>query len=149
MSAIVIACCGGGGTGGGSGKSRVSGDPWDVSHPGKDSYSSLDEMAKDFDAVYLIDPKKLELSDQLNELVMGISKGGEYVTIFCRLLLKYQKFTKQFICELRGRTDGDPGVRYIIDSFRWPRQPGKRRYRPRSKPTPRDCDPSVRGIGQQ
>jgi hypothetical protein len=91
-------------------------DPWNVPHPGKSSYSSLNEIAKDFEAVYVVNPKTLNLSDEIQEVAIGISNKSEHATIYLRYLTKFQKFTADLLRE-RGHA-GNPGVRYILESNR-------------------------------
>lgn len=83
-------------------------------HPGRSSYASLDEMSKDFDAVYLVDPKTLKYSDEVSGVAVGISDNSKNATMYLRFLTKYQKFDEDLLRE-RGHTHY-PAVGYKLKS---------------------------------
>lgn len=91
-------------------------DPWNVPHPGKQSYGSLSELAKDFDSVYLVDPTTLNYGDDIQQTAIAISEKGKYATIYLRFLTRFEKFDADLL-RRRGH-DANPGVRYIVESNR-------------------------------
>jgi hypothetical protein len=93
-------------------------DPWNVKHPGSDTYNNLDDMAKDFDAVYVVNPKTLNLSDEIGQVAIGISKS-KYATIYVRYLTQFEKFDDDLLTR-HATTDyrHNPGVRYILEANR-------------------------------